>query len=142
MRKVPVLAVLLWTLVVPADIEGCQGAFTPAFGSSERKAVLDAMREEIRERFDLEVLFVVRWMKVKDGWCWAETNPRSLDGANRYEPFCALLENPGGGWEVREIMPAGGEEPDLPDWLSSLQEFRPGLPAEIFPGSGGTAHSP
>ncbi|MFP4482189.1 MAG: hypothetical protein ACLFN0_05265 [Thermovirgaceae bacterium] len=136
MRKtiVLVLSFMAVTLVF-LQPSSAEEAFTPAWGTPERKAVLDVMRDDIRNRFDLEVVFVVRWMKVKGGWCFALTEPQSVDGSQRYETYGALLEAPCDEWTVREVMPLeeGFEEKS---WLASLKEKYPDLPEEIFPGHG------
>ncbi|MGC9373234.1 MAG: hypothetical protein ACP5DY_07955 [Thermovirgaceae bacterium] len=125
------LVVLALLILLPKPLQA-EEAFTPAWGAPERKAVLDVMRDDIRPRFDLEVVFVVRWMKVKNGWCFALTEPQSKDGSQRYEPYGALLEAACGGWTIREVMPLE-EGVENESWFASLKERYPDLPEEIFP---------
>lgn len=130
------LAVLAMLIVLPKPLQA-EEAVTPALGRVERKAVLDAMREDIWNRFGLEVVFVVRRMKVNGGWCLALTEPQSKDGSERYEPHGALLEKKCDLWAVREIMPLV-EEAGQESWFSLMKEKYPGLPEDIFPRDRGT----
>jgi hypothetical protein len=133
-KMVFTLAVLAMLIVLPKPLQA-EEAVTPAWGTAERKAVLDAMREDIWNRFGLDVVFVVRWMKVNDGWCLALTEPQSEDGSERYEPYGALLGKECDLWMVREIMPLE-EEAGQESWFSLMKEKYPGLPEDIFPGTG------
>ncbi len=135
MRKMVFSLGILAALFLLSKPLQAEEAFTPAWGTPERKAVLDVMRDDIRDRFDLEVVFVVRWMKVKDGWCFALTDPQSKDGSQRYEPYGALLESACQGWTLREVMPLE-EGVEKASWFSSLKEKYPGIPGEIFPRPG------
>ena len=67
------------------------GTYTPAKGSEDRKAIMDALRVVIRKMSGLEVIFVVRHLKINEGWAWVETDPESADGKNHYEPMVGLL---------------------------------------------------
>jgi len=95
--------------------------FTPAPGSVERKAILDVMRKKVRELHELDVVFVVRSMKVCKGWAWVQTQPRSKDGDSRYEDFYALLQRVKGTWTIVEIPCT---EPDDPECIDSPGYFR------------------
>lgn len=111
-------------------------AYTPAPGSAERKAIMDVLRKML----DMEdVVFVVRFLKVSEGWAWVETDPRSKDGTNRYEPVDCLLRNQGGRWKVLECKPCCGECEEDPDcrgparYYKKLKSRFPKAPAIIFP---------
>ena len=133
--KKSVLFFLAFFITLSAGIVcGAEEAHTPPVGSAERKAILDTMRADILENFDLEVVFVVKWLKVQDGWAWAETHPQSRDGLNRYEPFLALLEKREGIWAIAEIPPLEEDAPPVDDaYFRNLIERFPGLPCEVFP---------
>lgn len=109
-------------------------AYTPAPGSPERRAIMDALRGLMEELTGLKLIFVVRHLKVKGNWAWLEVEPQSPDGQKRYEPLCALLKGDSGYWEVAELP---STEEDSPVWqpgfARSLQARFPGVPLEIFP---------
>jgi hypothetical protein len=111
-------------------------ASTPAPGSTERRAILDAMRLKIKELHELDVIFIVKTMNVSKGWAWVHTMPRSKDGGSMYEDFYALLHKENGRWTIAEIPCT---EPDNPECLDSPGYFRklfhrfPGMPSFILP---------
>lgn len=108
---------------------------TPVRGSSERKAVLDVLRQEVKRLHGMDVIFVVRHLKVKNGWAWAHTQPQSPDGSQQYEDILALLNSQDGSWKVVELPCTEVENPDCidaPEYFSGLKERFPGVPAEIF----------
>lgn len=134
MRKAIVLLLATVFLLQTAGLCMADGAVTPPVGSAERKAIMNAMRAELRENFGIEAVFVVNWLKVKDGWAWAETDPQSRDGKNRYESFLALLKKCEGVWTVAEIPPLEEDSPPIDDaYFKGLIEKFPGLPCEVFP---------
>ena len=116
-------------------------AHTPARGSAERKAILDAMRAH-RRRFDSRpVTFVVSHLRVQRGWAWLSVQPQSFDGRSRYEGEDALLRRRSGRWTVVEVMPAAGEregtalEEDCA-WFQDLRRRFPSLPPAVLPAEG------
>ncbi len=92
-------------------------AYTPPSGSPERKEILDALRNDLKKNLRADVVFVVGHFKVKNGWAWIETNPRSTDGKNSYEPIAALLRRTKGMWKIIDYAPGEctGDEEDSPD---------------------------
>ncbi|WP_331562411.1 hypothetical protein [Chlorobium sp.] len=113
--------------------------FTPAPGSVERKAILDVMRMKVRELHELDVVFVVKSMKVCEGWAWVHTQPRSMDGNSRYEDFYALLQRVKGTWTIVEIPCTEPDDPacmDSSGYFGKLSSRFPGLPAVILPSKG------
>jgi hypothetical protein len=124
-------ALLLHTPVCASDTN-----LTPPPGSSLRKAVLDALRQEIKRMHGLDVVFVVRHLMVKDGWAWAHTQPQSPDGSNRFEDVSALLELRNGTWSVAEIPCGEVENPAClngPEYFVGLRARFPSVPIEILP---------
>ncbi len=114
-----------------------EGVYIPLPGSTERKALLDVMRREIRKRHHLDVVFVVRNMRVCGEWAWVGTLPESPDGTNHYEDFSALLRKTDGVWVIVDI-PGGGSDDDastdgVMEYYNGLKDRFPGLPAAIFP---------
>ncbi len=133
MKKTTALALAL-ILVFTISPVWAAVAFTPPPGSNERKEIMDAMRSFVKDSFDIEVVFVVNWLKVMNGWAWAETDPQSPDGLNRYEPFIALLQKDDGKWTVAEVPPLEEDSPPVDDrYFENLMEKHPGLPADVFP---------
>src|SRR5207253_8674601 len=47
-----------------------QGAYTPSAGSTERKAIMDALRAEMKRNDSRELIFVVQYLRVRKGWAW------------------------------------------------------------------------
>jgi hypothetical protein len=109
-------------------------AVTPPVGSALRHAILAPLRSYLRENLQVEAVFVVRWLKVKDGWAWIETDPQSKDGKARYEPFHALLKREDATWAIVEIPPMEEDSPPIDGaYFRKLMETNPGLPPEVFP---------
>lgn len=133
-----VFSVLLLVLPPISLAAGSQeAAVTPPKGSAERKLILDALRSQLRQD-EIEIVFVVRHLKVKDGWAWVHALPQSPDGASRFEDVSALLKKGGAGWDVVEL-PSGEEGDteglDSPDYFLNLKKRFPNLPPEILPES-------
>jgi hypothetical protein len=132
-------AALAGTCRAPDGTQAVERVSTPARGSAERKAMLDALRVFVKKMSELDVIFVVRHIRSDCGWAWIETEPQSADGTQHYEPVQALLARRKGRWEYLESPPEWSEcEPD-PDCVDRARYFRklaarhPGLPAAIFP---------
>ena len=131
-----VLGALVAALLLCTPVRASDTNFTPLPGSPLRKALLDALRQDIKRMHGLDVVFVVRHLKVKDGWAWAHTQPQSPDGVNRYEDVSALLELRNGAWTVAEIPCCEVENPDClngPEYFVGLRARFPRVPTEIFP---------
>lgn len=128
-------AVLLAALIVFCGIaSAAEEPYTPQPGNPVRKAVLDGLREWVLENHDVRVVFVVRYLKVADGWAWTETMPQSPDGAEKYEGLMALLRRTGEGWKVMHV-PSGEEDAPPVDgtYFEMLLEEVPEIPRGIFP---------
>lgn len=109
---------------------------TPLLGNPLRKQVLDALRSEVKRIHEVDVIFDVRYLKVKDGWAWVHTRPQSQNGANRYEDVSALLRLQDGVWKVVEIPCTEEENPEClngPAYFETLQERYPTVAVEVFP---------
>lgn len=129
------LTLLLTGAVVAGAAADRGGApWSPPPGDPVRKAVLDALRAEVRRLHHLEVVFVVDALRVQDGWAWVETQPQSLDAQSHYESLAALLAKRGGTWTVVAYPCADSDEPEC-DWDAALERLRrrfPAAPAGIF----------
>ena len=112
------------------------GAYTPGPGSTERKAILDALRGWVKKQHHMDVVFVVRHLKVKNGYAWLHTLPRSKDGSNQYEDISALVKKDQGMWRVAEIPCAEEDNPGClgdPGYFRGLKKRFPDMPEDILP---------
>jgi len=134
--------VLVWAAMCMAAaffstlaVAGQQG-WTPPVGSNERKAIVNALRQEVKALQGIDVQFVITYLKVKDNWAWIQTRPQSPGGKNRYEDIPALLNEVNGTWRVCEIPCIEPDNPDClgaKDFFKRLQRLFPDAPREIFP---------
>jgi hypothetical protein len=114
-------------------------ASTPPKGSAERRAILAALRHELKTWTKLDVIFEVKYLKVKNGWAWVTAFPQSPDGKNKYEPVEALLQKKAGDWQVMEMRPGGADCEEDPDCADNSRYFRklrtrfPDAAGDIFP---------
>jgi hypothetical protein len=121
---------LLLLLALPVDGGLAKSSvYTPAKGSKERKAIMDAMRAK---GDDQDRVFVVTRLKVSNGWAWLDANPQSSDGSNRYESESALLQKQGSRWRVID-QPCGESDCDYAAELDRIQADYPDAPEAIFP---------
>jgi len=108
-------------------------AYTPAAGSPERKAIMDALRG------DQKVVFKINYLKVHGDWAWADVTPLE-NGKAVAEGGANLLHKQNDGWKVMDLSvipedpdnPMGPDDPD-PKFVKAAQKAFPGLPADIFP---------
>ena len=119
-----------------ADTKGGNVPGQPA-QDSERKAIRDALRAEVRRVTGLQTVFVVRVLRVEGAWAWAETLPQSPDGKSRYEPVSGLLKRTGLNWKVIELRPtecADGDEEWCDDdrYFAGLKRRFPQVPKNLF----------
>src|SRR6266550_1351010 len=66
---------------------------TPAKGSDERQAIMDALRG------NQQVVFQVNYLKVHNGWCWVDTTPLDKGGRATAEGGPNLLHFENGKME-------------------------------------------
>lgn len=107
---------------------------TPAQGSSERQAIIDALRGT------QDVVFKVHFLKVHDGWAWIDTTPQDKRGRAVAEGGPNLLHLEDGKWKVLDLSrvpddpkdPLGAEDAS-PGFIRNVRKTFPGVPADIFP---------
>jgi len=106
----------------------------PAKGSTERKAILDALRS------DQAVQFKVHFIKVHNGWAWVDTTPLDKDGRATAEGGPNLMHLEDGKWTVKDLStvpedpkdPLGAEDAS-PTFVKNVMKTFPGVPRDIFP---------
>ena len=101
-----------------------------------RKTILDALRQEMKHLSGFNMVFVVRYIHVKEGWAWVHTLPQSPDGKNHYEDVSALLHLKDQTWEVAELACTEEENPKClsnPNYFLELKKRFPKVPEEILP---------
>jgi hypothetical protein len=106
-----------------------KGAYTPAPGSAEQKAIFNALSKKMASTTQLKMVFKVEYLKV-------HTLPSSPDGKQKYEDVNALLEKKAGCWQVAEVACTEEGNPDClgaPDFFKKLMARFPGTPPDIFP---------
>lgn len=130
MKKSLIILLFLFTFIFASE------PYTPQRGTAERAAIMDALRAEVKKYHNIDVLFVVHTLKLKDGWAWAITAPMSKDGINHYEDIIALLHEEEDAWKVAELVCTEIETPgciDDPNFFNGLQKRFPDVPKEILP---------
>lgn len=118
--------------VVPSSTQ--DEVHTPEMGSTERQAIMDALRgsEDIK--------FQVHHLKVHNGWCWVDTTPLDKSGHATAEGGPNLLHLENGKWKVMDLSkvpedpddPLGAEDAS-PTYVRNVMKAFPGVPKDIFP---------
>ena len=106
-------AVCLALLIPPAS---AMRFHTPAPGSAERTAIMDALRGPVETDLGQPVIFVVKTLRVTDDWAFLHAVPKRPDGSDvdysktSYredqrdggfdDQVAALLARDGNGWKV------------------------------------------
>jgi uncharacterized protein YceK len=122
-------------LVTSLLLSGCaavNNAHTPPEGGAERNAILQATHRALARQGRKNLVLVVSYLKVHNGWAWIQVNPQSADGTQRYEPQSGLLQQMTKGWTLLEWMPAE-EGTDYKKYFNNLKAKYPSAPADIFP---------
>jgi len=107
---------------------------TPAKGSDERQAIMDALRG------NQQVVFQVNYLKVHNGWCWVDTTPLDKGGRATAEGGPNLLHFENGKWKVMDLSkvpedkndPLGAEDAS-PTFVKNVMKTFPGVPRDILP---------
>jgi hypothetical protein len=129
-------------LIVICGASAFAQVYTPKAGSSERKAIMDALRAPIEKQLGKAVIFKVEHLKVQDGWAFMHGVPKQPDGKAmdyRGTPFykahkdgmfsdfvCGLLRLKGGKWQVVNHC-LGPTDVPYADWSERYK-----APAAIF----------
>lgn len=112
---------------------------TPAKGSPERQAILDAVRDEYKEGADHPADFKVNYLKVHNGWAWINVTPLDANGKPVAEPAPLLYYNDNGKWTPKDLVDVGlnddtdhGPHDPSPKYIKALQQKYPGIPTDII----------
>ena len=79
MRRLAALALLLLASV-PAAAQRVDGVSPAGPGTPQRRAILDALRPQVEQTTGGPVEFVVRRIRVRDGWALAVVTPQRPGG--------------------------------------------------------------
>ena len=125
---VPLLLSLLIAMTDPSH--AAQSPHTPAAGSPERKALLEAAHQPAEHALGQPVAFVVETLNVSDGWAFVYARMQTPGGARisyvgtpyataaaeggQSDMFAALLRQHDGRWTVLESSIG----PTDPIWLT------------------------
>lgn len=133
-------AALFFSLNALAQSTANDQLHTPAKSSPERKAILDAVREEYKEGDDHPAEFQVNYLKVHNGWAWIDVTPLDDSGKPVADPAPLLFYNDNGKWTAKDLndVPTdaeGHEGPHNPSpkYIKALQKKYPGVPGDIVP---------
>jgi uncharacterized protein YceK len=116
-------------------LSGCASvntAHTPPEGSPERDAIIQATKHALARQGRKNLVLVVPYLKVHNGWAWIQVNPQSANGTQHYESQSGLLQQTTKGWTLLEWMPAE-EGTDYKKYFNNLKAQYPSAPADIFP---------
>ena len=113
---------------------------TPPKGDPERKAIMDALRDNYRQQNGSTVIFQVNYLKVHNGWAWADVTPLDEKGKAVAEGGSSLLHNENDMWKLIDLSvipedpdnPQGALDPDA-KFIKEVQKRWAGVPADIFP---------
>jgi len=100
--------------------------YTPAKGSAERKAILDAMRTN---RGDTDVVYTPRVFLVQNGYAWVVAG--TAVSSNQYEDEIALMRKVGGKWKFADA-PCVEEACSMAKEIKKIQKKFPKAPRGIF----------
>ncbi|HMG76352.1 MAG TPA: hypothetical protein VK582_22955 [Pyrinomonadaceae bacterium] len=97
---------------------------TPAKGTDERQAIMDALREEFDNPQGSyyhphrgSITFVVNRLQVHNGWAWMYGYPHSSDPQDSFGEYSAfLLHSQDGRWGVMRLPPMV-DDPNDPEKL-------------------------
>ena len=123
------------SLVILMFLSGCASvntAHTPPEGSAERNAILQATQHALARQGRKNLMLIVPYLKVHNGWAWIQVNPQSADGRQHYESQSGLLQQQTNKWKLLDWMPAE-EGTDYKTYFNNLKAKYPSAPPDIFP---------
>ena len=144
------LALLIMTLFLASNLFAQEGAHTPAAGSAERQAIMDAMRLDFypgdraaAHANPKGVVFKVLFLKVHGDWACTHVDPVDSLGKPLAEPRWELLRRRSGQWSdvnyFDALRPFASEESAQnalemsPSTIAKVRAAFPEAPNDIFP---------
>jgi hypothetical protein len=120
---------------------------TPAKGTEERQAIMDALREEFNNRQSPYytphrggITFVVNRLQVHNGWAWMFGYPQSTDAQDSFGEYNGfLIHTQEGRWSVMRLPPMVDDpnDPEKLDYpsrkdIEKIRQKFPSAPSDIF----------
>lgn len=112
----------------------------PKRGDPERKVIMDALRAEKFPGQEAKVIFVVKYLKIHNGWAWAEVIPQDTAGKSLSEGTTALLYFEGGKWKSVDLGKLSKPSTHPTDrkgrratLVKNVLSLYPDVPPDIFP---------
>jgi len=127
-----VTIVLLVASLLLVSCASVNTAHTPPDNSAERNAILQAVHHALARQGRKNLVLVVSYLKVHNGWAWIQVNPQSANGSQHYESQSGLLQETTNKWTLLEWMPAE-EGTDYAKYFQKLKAKYPSAPPDIFP---------
>jgi hypothetical protein len=132
---VGVLLILASNPNAPAD-----ETHAPGSGDPQRTAILDTLHHAYTTGSGPNVKFLVKYLKVHNGWAWIKVVPLDPKGNAEGDEWPSLLQDHNGRWVVIDLIAAAQNfnEADGPadpsaGYVRALQKKYPSLPADIVP---------
>src|SRR5215471_20828233 len=97
-----VTTILLVASLVLGSCASVNTAHTPPDGSAEKNAILQAVQHALARQGRKNLVLVVPYLKVHNGWAWIQVNPQSANGKQHYESQSGLLQQTTTGWKLLE----------------------------------------
>jgi hypothetical protein len=136
------------SLLLMASHATAEEVRTPQIGSPERQDIINVLRydfyqnKEAAAKNPKKIIFVVKHLKVKDGWACVNVQP-TREGNEEGEPRWMVLRRLNDSWEdvdyFGKLFPFESEEATLDaldmkkGTVDKLLVKLPGCPKEIFP---------
>lgn len=112
----------------------------PERGNPERKVIMDALRAEKFPGQEAKVIFVVKHLKIHNGWAWTDVTPQDRAGNSLSEGRTALLHFEGGKWRSVDLSKLSETAPHPTDgkgasstFVKNILSLYPDVPPDIFP---------
>ena len=98
MKRFFMPVVMIVAFLFSLGVTSAQQIYSPARGTVERKAILNAIRPMMEARLGAPVEFVVNRMKVYQDWAWVVVEPQRPGGApiDTKAPGVSIWDDDGG----------------------------------------------
>ena len=103
-------------------------AYTPPRESPERLALFVSLAQYMDPSKILRLSYVVKYLKVNNGWAWVLAAPQSKDGEIQYTPVYALLHLEDGAWKVKAYTRTEKGKPDFLSATGYLKKLKKRFP--------------